>query len=1082
MKNKKKLIGLVIVLVCLLLCAAFLLTKCEQGTGIRSHHSSEDEETEETTEESTAESTEETTEETTEAEEETTEEPTEETTEPEEEEDPGNSNPGGTGGFTGGEIIDDEEEETTEPEEEVLTVENPGTHTNAYTEYVLELPDVISTVYIPAGGDISYNLYNAQGSILTIADANATVIYDGVTYTADENGLLTLDLTKAEASPISIRIGNTAKKARIFQLNFGLPLGCQANPEILESIDSIERTVDGPYYMVWTAPEDGTLTLTLEAVTPEDAAVTITLTNGETVHVSAEGLAAIRAEKGDEITILVETDAEAQVTISGVYTLDKGTAGNPYDVTLEVIPGSFDTVDIPTGDLVYYQVHGAAGLVLTVETADAYIVYNGVTYEPVDGVITLTLGEEDPVVLAFGNAGETAVLTVQAAYPLGVQQNPEIIEEPQDQTVAVTGGSYYLEWTATDEGILTISASAEGTFDVAATLGETTVLLSECEEGTIFLDVALDDVVTILVSAEADTEVALAMNFTITPGTVNNPYTAYVEELPGSAETVEIPAGACVYYNVYYVSGTDMTVTGENGYIIYNGVTYYPDAEGNICLTVKGASNSNYVEFQVGNSGETAAVYTLSFAPTTGSQGNPQVVYDLTTLNTVIAGGASYYYSYTATADGAVSFWVDEEESTENAVYNIILTCAHYDAETESYTYTYAYLSESENKVVSVPVAEGDTVTIEVASTYWASLAVRGAVFTGEGTEANPYATTVTQIPGGLATVDITNGTEVSFQIYRIGGAILTLEGSDAYVIYNGTTYYAENGLITLELDATMPMAPTTLVVGNLLTEQETLNGQQENAQGYLMRFAYPVGAYGNPEVVTDITSLTVSLEEGNDSGYYLQWTAEEAGTLVLQIDSITEGVTGDITLSTDTASVTLSESEDGTVSLEVEAGTVVTIHVAVLPDENWTYPAAELTISGTLTSAEEEEEETEEPAEEEEEPEESEEPEEPEEPTEGTEEVPEEEPAEEETPAEEPTEPEEPSEQPEEETTPEEPAEPEEPEEEQTSDGEPAEEVTEPETPETETPEEEPEQTEPEETAEEPTEEEVPPETEPEE
>ncbi|MGM9601200.1 MAG: hypothetical protein ACI3W5_06420 [Faecousia sp.] len=998
MKNKKSIIGLVAVLVCLILLIALLLTQCGTGDGDgdkQLEHSSNVDVTKETVE-STQGSTVETTAEPepTTVETETTPEPPEETepipettvesTEPVPEETQpeqstgGNKNPGGSGGFVGGIVDDDNDSGSTgsDPSETKPEVDPAGTEKNPYTEILTNLPDAFSSVKIPANGTICYNVYQTENTVLTIEDADAYIIYNGITYSADENGIVIVPLAAGEEDvPVVFQLGNQSAEEEAYAMHFTAPLGSAANPEKLTSLEQITVAIGADdvegYHYSWTASENGTLTLTLESINPEDAECEILLTLGETVvklSDSADGTVSLELQEDDEVIIMVSVKpegTEAEAVLSGSFAPGFGSSENPYVQTILDLPGSLETAEIGAGKELYYDIY-VGSAIATIENPNAYVIYGGERYDPDEnGVISLTLKPENvrtPVSLIIGNSGEEnqSVLLAFAAIP-GSINNPVVIEDVSETIVHVPEGNdsgYYLRWIAADDGVLSITAAAEPetvTFDVILNCGDTYVWLSD--GSPVSMEVVRGDVVNIQIAIEPDdnwnfpaAKVTLSGSFTISYGTANNPYSEAVAEIPGSISTVEIPAGEAVYYELSNISSALVTIEDSDVYVIYNGVTYMPDESGVLTLEVQAGSTRYPVLLQIGNSGETAESYTLRFTPTIGSVNNPEVVYSLFKLSTNLAANSGgYYYNWTATEDGAVSFWVDEEHSTMIS-HDIILSSTG--------SYNCPALSENENKVVSMTVKEGDVVTIQVTdsgSGSAAHLAVRGAFFSGEGTEEHPYMTTVTEVPGGLATVEIVNGGQVNYSIYRIGNTVLTLKGEDAYVIYDGVTYTAEDGVVTVPIKGVLASTPVSLIVGNVLTDQEKQDGQEAATEAYLIRIEAPVGVYGNPEIVEDISSLTTNIKEGNDTGYYYKWTAEEAGTVTFQVTGATEGVAYDICLtSSDSYAIRmLSESTDGTVSMDVEAGSVVTINVTTLPDESGNYPAGVIEVNGSFTPVE---------------------------------------------------------------------------------------------------------------------------------
>ncbi len=109
---------------------------------------------------------------------------------------------------------------------------------------------------------------------LTIMDApDVYVIYDGTTYGADGNGVLTLSFPKAPAGmgrpvPVLLEIGNTQQQKAEYDLYFRYPVGHSMNPKKLTDLSQpVETTLpeneSAGYFYSWTAPEKGKLSVLL---------------------------------------------------------------------------------------------------------------------------------------------------------------------------------------------------------------------------------------------------------------------------------------------------------------------------------------------------------------------------------------------------------------------------------------------------------------------------------------------------------------------------------------------------------------------------------------------------------------------------------------------------------------------------------------------------------------------------------------------------------------------------------------------------------------------------------------------------
>ncbi|MBR4863796.1 MAG: hypothetical protein IKU07_04405 [Oscillospiraceae bacterium] len=165
------------------------------------------------------------------------------------------------------------------------------------------------------------------------------------------------------------------------------------------------------------------------------------------------------------------------------------------------------------------------------------------------------------------------------------------------------------------------------------------------------------------------------------------------------------------------------------------------------------------------------------------------------------------------------------------------------------------------------------------------------------------------------------------------GGAEIVITGEGAFTVtVNEEVLTSENGVVTF--------------AGVGKTVIFSIEGEGE----FSIVANYPMGTQMNPEILFRPAAIWVNIAEGNDQGYYYKWTAMEAGQLVLTCPTI-EGVEYDVTLyNLNTwAMSSLSESEDGTVAVNVGYGDEVQIHIAALPDDQMAYPAVSTTLTGAL-------------------------------------------------------------------------------------------------------------------------------------
>lgn len=473
MKNDKKKIWLIAGVIVLAAVIALLLAMCGRGGDPGENgESSEPAQLSETSEasEATTEPTEETTE--------PTEEPTEETeaTEPE-----GNSHPGGTSGPGLDTGRDDEEEDSTEPTEEELVVSDPGAVDNPYVEAVSEYPASFDSVVLPASGTVYYEVYGVNGGVLTIEDADAYVILGGVTYKADENGIVSVELN-AEGKFVSLQLGRNG--AAPLELCFNGPVGSLTNPMILEGLEQIqvsleENDEDGFYYQ-WTCDADCAVTLAAES---EDLDIIVQIgdhvislsENGVTDPETGVRTLEFEADAGDEVLIqVIGVQNEngiypaVETVVSGQVEKFVGTEEEPIVRTLEELPASVTTEVIPEGRSLWYEVYGVGGATLTIRNADAVVTYSGAEYTADEnGVVTVELGvtvDGRPACFQVRSGeGTSTQFEMEFYVPEGSYSNPtQLVLGANTAELAENSlDGWWFTWTAEADGELTIWVDTE---------------------------------------------------------------------------------------------------------------------------------------------------------------------------------------------------------------------------------------------------------------------------------------------------------------------------------------------------------------------------------------------------------------------------------------------------------------------------------------------------------------------------------------------------------------------------------------------------------------------------------------------
>ena len=195
---------------------------------------------------------------------------------------------------------------------------------------------------------------------------------------------------------------------------------------------------------------------------------------------------------------------------------------------------------------------------------------------------------------------------------------------------------------------------------------------------------------------------------------------------------------------------------------------------------------------------------------------------------------------------------------------------------------------------------------------------------------------------GGVLEFDaaVDAGDLVYFDLYRLSETNLTIEDPNAYVIYNGVTYEAKDGKVTVPaLYSANTNTPISVAIGNRGTEDRV----------FAVTLNYDPGHRMNPIPLSN-GNLSTYCAEGNSQGVYYCFTAPKAGTLTVRL---TQTVDCNITITSDiveggTLSVSLSDKPDSTsLSFKMSEGETVSVCIVMNPQNGFNYPEA--TVNTTV-------------------------------------------------------------------------------------------------------------------------------------
>lgn len=205
------------------------------------------------------------------------------------------------------------------------------------------------------------------------------------------------------------------------------------------------------------------------------------------------------------------------------------------------------------------------------------------------------------------------------------------------------------------------------------------------------------------------------------------------------------------------------------------------------------------------------------------------------------------------------------------------------------------------------------------------------------GNPANPDAPV--ELGGELAIAfdaEVNAGEYVIHHLYRVSGTYLTIHDEFAYVVYNGKTYWPENGTISVYLKADGMNVPIEVWIGNYSFEARTVHAD----------CLYPLGDMMNPESL-DLGTFTTKVPAGNEQGYYYTYVADAKGYLTITLDSVDADGNCSITLyNLDSGAYVVME--DNTVKVKAKAGQTIQIIVAIFT-EDYRYPGGTVVATASF-------------------------------------------------------------------------------------------------------------------------------------
>ena len=283
------------------------------------------------------------------------------------------------------------------------------------------------------------------------------------------------------------------------------------------------------------------------------------------------------------------TEQNLNLSLTVTNNTPNGSLSRPFPILEENL-----SVTLPAGETYYFKTHSPSSRIMTVKNANVEILYNEVTYTPVDGMIEFSFAAESaqsPAMIAVTNRADTAqALILEIASPLGSMDNPHALTAIGESVTAdvAEGEVVYYRWIAEKSGMLVVSS--DNAINSIEMFNESTSVLSAATNGAEYgyISVSAGDAVQIRVSTKDDSAASVAF-------VLNEYATTEADPLPltQSEMAIRIEAGATVYFTAD-AAGKTLTVYNATATVTYNGTVCEPTS-GSIVVELAGVEGEQVV-------------------------------------------------------------------------------------------------------------------------------------------------------------------------------------------------------------------------------------------------------------------------------------------------------------------------------------------------------------------------------------------------------------------------------------------------------------------------------------------------------
>lgn len=275
----------------------------------------------------------------------------------------------------------------------------------------------------------------------------------------------------------------------------------------------------------------------------------------------------------------IDVKSATAITLLLIDNTPDGSEEKPFPLTED------EKITLAANAELYYTYRGSETVILQIESENVRIVYNGTTYEPVDGVVSVSLDHQNfsSITFSIKNVGtETVQAELKLTYPLGSRGNPILLSENATTANVPENGEVYYKWIAPQNGIVVVSS--ENTLNDISMLNTTTNAVSSATYGSAceYLVVSANDEIILSVSSLAQKgETLIEFSVAVYLGTEEDP-------VPFLKNNVNFSMEGNSSLVCLATAGKTLEINDGEVSVIFNGNTYTPDEFGVITFTLEG--------------------------------------------------------------------------------------------------------------------------------------------------------------------------------------------------------------------------------------------------------------------------------------------------------------------------------------------------------------------------------------------------------------------------------------------------------------------------------------------------------------